>query len=466
MRLVVATIICFCCLNAGAQSWAPATGHFSQSVSFLIEDTLQNLLYVIGQFGYHEDEHVGGFCAFDGQNVISYGCGFDCTLPFGELISGAAAAAIYHDTLYITRSSEEIFDTLTNNVPSTRGIAKFFNGEWYTVSDLAYGNTLYGLAVVGNSLYAAGYDYSPILGFDGYGGVNFNGTNWSGWQLPITSDASNFITRIVEFEDQIHIAGNFGGWDCFADISYWNGIYWECAGNGLLDAGWGGVYDMIVYNNELYIGGIFERAAGNPGEGIMKWNGEEWSDVGYGLTNGEVHDMEVHNGELYICGQFDEVGNIPAHNFAKWDGHNWCGLDASFGNIYNRKFAFYNDTLYAVATTDSCANCLYKWNGYVDTCSVDFNAVQEQISPSSFQFYPNPADVKVTLQFKSTQTKDFTIQITNTLGQVMLQEPMPVSSFNQHQIDVSSLASGIYIVSARSKNRFIFTQKFIVQHNH
>jgi hypothetical protein len=456
MRIVAATFFCFFfCLNAGAQSWVPATGSFSQSVSFMIEDTLQNVLYILGQFGYHDEDHVGGFCSFDGQNVVGYGCGFDCSLPYWELISGAGAATIYRDTLYISRDASETYDTLTNDVPGTRGLAKFYGGEWFPVSNLPYQNTVLGMGVINNELYMAGYDTAAIVGIANYGGVLYNGNSWAGWQLPEIGSSGHYIGEVVQFEDKIYIAGNFGGSDCFADISYWEGNSWECLSTGIADASWCVIYDMTVFQDELYIGGVFERSAGNPGEGIMKWNGTEWSDVGYGLTNGEVHDMEVHNGELYVCGHFDEIGNIPADNFAKWDGHRWCALDAHFGNNYNRNLAFYNDTLYAVATTDSCANCLFKWNGTVDTCSVDFNAVIEYQNSSKFSLYPNPVRESATIE---SDIRMLSVEIFDLTGRKIYTTR---GNSTKQLINIETLAKGCYYALVRFENGSKFTRKFI-----
>ncbi len=454
MRSVVAMILCFCCLNAGAQSWVPATGSFSFTITKMVEDTLQNLMYVCGHFGYYEDEHVGGFVSFDGEVVQGYGCGFDCDEPITEMISGPADMNLYHDTLYISGPWDESYDTLLNNIPLTHGFAKFFGGQWFPISEESSSNTIYAIQEVDDTLYVAGSSGNPIVGIEGFGGVRYNGINWTTWLIP--GDFDNFINGIAKYQNQLYVAGNISGSGCLGDIQKWNGSNWECLGTGIMGSnGFSSVSDLLIYQNDLYVCGTFNRNAGNPGEGIMKWNGSEWSDVGYGLTNGEVHDMEVHNSELYVCGHFDEIGNIPADNFAKWDGHRWCALDAHFGNNYNRKLAFYNDTLYVVATTDSCANCLFKWNATVDTCSVDFNAVNEFQTSSKFSLYPNPIRESVTFE---SDLRMLSIEIFDMTGRKI--NGVQGNSTKQ-VINAETLAKGCYYSLVRFENGAKSTRKFM-----
>lgn len=42
---------------------------------------------------------------------------------------------------------------------------------------------------------------------------------------------------------------------------------------------------MAVYNNELYIGGYFDRVNGDTIYNIAKFDGTSWSDVGGGLNS-------------------------------------------------------------------------------------------------------------------------------------------------------------------------------------
>ena len=75
----------------------------------------------------------------------------------------------------------------------------------------------------------------------------------------------------------------------------------------------------IVYNGEIYVGGIFSNAGGVPANNIAKWNGTSWSAVGTG-TNDAVNDFAIFNGELYVVGGFTTAGGISANRIAKWDG--------------------------------------------------------------------------------------------------------------------------------------------------
>ena len=42
---------------------------------------------------------------------------------------------------------------------------------------------------------------------------------------------------------------------------------------------------MVVYQNELYIGGGFQKSDGFTGNNIMKWDGHNFYEVGGGTNN-------------------------------------------------------------------------------------------------------------------------------------------------------------------------------------
>ncbi|NLA24652.1 MAG: T9SS type A sorting domain-containing protein, partial [Bacteroidales bacterium] len=75
---------------------------------------------------------------------------------------------------------------------------------------------------------------------------------------------------------------------------------------------------MCMYHGDLYIGGMFHTIDDIPAEGIAKWNGEEWSEVGGGV-NAPVEALYVYKDELYLGGYFSQVGGyLPANGVARY----------------------------------------------------------------------------------------------------------------------------------------------------
>jgi len=85
----------------------------------------------------------------------------------------------------------------------------------------------------------------------------------------------------------------------------------------------------------LYVGGEFETINGQVMNNLAKWDGQEWSPVGGGVTgsmsSGPSIDtlsvLDLGEGpELYVGGDFQYAGGLDVNGVAKWDGLNWSGF--------------------------------------------------------------------------------------------------------------------------------------------
>lgn len=110
-------------------------------------------------------------------------------------------------------------------------------------------------------------------------------------------------------------------------IAAFDGERWHPLGRGLnltsgapatASNGFHGGVDMVVLNNELYVGGVFNRPwdsvpfnAGANGLAyayLARWNGMTWEPLHTAttindLSGGEIWDLEVFRGEVYFAGQ-------------------------------------------------------------------------------------------------------------------------------------------------------------------
>ena len=92
----------------------------------------------------------------------------------------------------------------------------------------------------------------------------------------------------------IYVAGNFAqlGGIAANGIARWDGVQWASLGAGFPAA------DVRAVNSyddgagrRLYCGGSFTTSSGAPGDGVVAWDGAQWSAVG-GFS-GLVYDLEV-----------------------------------------------------------------------------------------------------------------------------------------------------------------------------
>jgi len=88
------------------------------------------------------------------------------------------------------------------------------------------------------------------------------------------------------------------------------------------------------------------------------------------------------------------------------------------------------------------------------------------IAAGKIQIYPNPANDQFTLQFGKIPAGNYNIEMTNTIGQIVVQRAVNVQSEDQVEtIPIkSSFARGVYLVKVSgSNNQSVFSQKLVVQ---
>jgi len=88
------------------------------------------------------------------------------------------------------------------------------------------------------------------------------------------------------------------------------------------------------------------------------------------------------------------------------------------------------------------------------------------IAASKIQIYPNPANDQFTLQFGKIPTGNYNIEMTNAIGQIVVQRAVNVQSEDQVETFSikSSMARGVYLIKVSSSNKeAVHSQKLVVQ---
>ncbi len=148
------------------------------------------------------------------------------------------------------------------------------------------------------------------------------------------------VAYVDPITNDLYAGGDFefaGGKRCYG-IARWNGTEWFPLGGGLVDSlgyFYYHVQDIKRLNNEIYIGGNFNFVDGVNSPGISRYNGNTWQKVGDSLKArggpyGTIIRMEVFNNELYVVGLFDSIGTLKSKSIAKWDGINWNDMSNGF----------------------------------------------------------------------------------------------------------------------------------------
>lgn len=457
--------LCQCCLSqhwqglgGGLKSWGYTTEIFT--------DTVFDRLYVAGPFTRVDGDTVWGIASWNGTNWDSLGHGID-RYPNGPFPPGNTWGMVHFGNyLYI---GGNFFVTGTD---SSRSLSRWDGMVWDTIPGGQPNDAVDDMLVYNNELYICGV-------FDSVGNVSASGiAKWDGaiWQ-PIGNnydfEATGSVNRMIFYHGNLYVGGFFEdpqGNVC--RLAKWDGTGWQFMTNNLVGS-IADVWDLEVYNNELYVSGLFYAGAGNAGNCIVRWNDTLWRDVGgsvdfYSFTVPQVRDMKVYGGKLYCAGNFEMVGGIMAMGLASWDGTNWCGYNTSF-QVNSQEtgllnIEFYNDTLYAsggffIVEGDSM-NGIAKWIGgnYVDTCG-NTTGIDEHFSTTAVFVFPNPSSDYLKFQFSQPQSKS--ILLYDSFGHLILTEQ---TSASQHTINVESFAEGIYFYSIIEDGELKANGKFVVQH--
>ena len=155
--------------------------------------------------------------------------------------------------------------------------------------------------------------------------ATWDGTNWSpmGSGFNCVNEVS-VVRRIERYNGQIYAAGLFtkSGNKTVNNIAVWNGADWDTVGTGTN----GYIRDMVVYNNTLYIAGLFTTFNGMVNvDGLVKYDGTSWTTISSLTNSGNyAYSMCVHDNKLFVSGFFD-FGGIDAQ-IASFDGISWTAV--------------------------------------------------------------------------------------------------------------------------------------------
>jgi hypothetical protein len=175
--------------------------------------------------------------------------------------------------------------------------------------------------------------------------AKYDGVTWTSVGNGIVGSIDNGADMIV-YKDTLYIAGSFSK----ASGNAGNYIMkWD--GSQLLDAGFGGfngwwrITKMLVYRDRLYALGYFDQAAGQKAFGVAYYENGQWT-VPQDSIAGNIHTAAIYNDAIYIGGIFASVnGDASMKHLAKlrcpdFDGASGCisGLKESSNKLEVKVF--------------------------------------------------------------------------------------------------------------------------------
>ncbi|UCC79763.1 MAG: hypothetical protein JSW64_16120, partial [Candidatus Zixiibacteriota bacterium] len=197
--------------------------------------------------------------------------------------------------------------------------------------------TIWTMALDGNDIYIGGeFTFAGKERVNNIAVLNTINGEWSALGEGITKisplDDSDPIVYAVEIlNGAVYVAGCFKKADDINvnNIACWNGQEWNNVGDGVTsnpNPQSAVIRALSSDGANLFAGGSFNFAGTTSVANLARWDGAGWHDVGGGVTgNGwpEVMTLECDGTNLYVGGGFNSAGGIEANRIAMWDGANW-----------------------------------------------------------------------------------------------------------------------------------------------
>jgi hypothetical protein len=204
-------------------------------------------------------------------------------------------------------------------------IAEWNGSEWVDLGGGRPSLSIRSIAISEGIVYAGGASLSGKHNL-----VKWDGTAWS----DLGGEISGGVESVVIIGSDIYIGGDISqaGGISVNNVAKWNGSDWSSLGSGIGGDFWlhdfsvsSEVHTMAFIGSDLYVGGLFSMAGNVGANHVARWDGQNWHNLGEGVTapiepnNAGVLALAAAGSELYVGGNFTEAGGNPVSNIAVWN---------------------------------------------------------------------------------------------------------------------------------------------------
>ena len=234
------------------------------------------------------------------------------------------AMEVYQGDLYIGGN----FQTVGGNI-AARSIAKWDGNSWDTLKNQSLvdpDNYIQSFEIWNNKLIVGGkfvmIGDSNIVQYDTTSG-------WTGFGISPDRE----VEEMAVYNGDLIAYGawiDFFGGQFMTQIARWDGTAWQPMGMGPGD--FVGLRDMIEYDGDLWVTGSNSNymIGGLAFDGMARWDGTQWHLVTGFIGHG--YDMVNYQDRLYLAGNFTSSCNDPMDHFSKLCSVNECQTVS--GNVF------------------------------------------------------------------------------------------------------------------------------------
>jgi trimeric autotransporter adhesin len=321
--------------NQSARNLASWDGQGWEAAGIGPDSGVDNAVYALRAIG--QQLYAGGVFSHPGgtpaSNVARWNDGIWSALGGGTGLGADAyafAMTTHGSELYVGGDFGRIGGIQANR------IARWDGSRWHSLGEgpnNGLNSLVTALAFVGEDLYVGGY-------FTQAGGVNAQYiARWDGHDWHALPGGPDYVVHALAADgDKLFVAGDFlvAGGRTSNHIALWQGGQWNSLGSGSLESIGTSfrVLALAVSGNDLYVGGEFSRAGGQPASRIARWDGTTWHTLGSGSAqgvSGTVRALSVRGNDLYVGGAFGYAGGMLVRRLALWNGVEWSALGPTGG---------------------------------------------------------------------------------------------------------------------------------------
>lgn len=295
-------------------------------------------MYIGGDFTSIDGVRANSVARFDGHEwrAMSDGLtGDTLSSPVSTLalFDDGSGAELYAGGTFTHSGSREVQTTARWDSTTFRWepLANSLDGNVLALSGYDDGSGP-ALFAAGNFSIAGGPSAAAIAEWDG-----------SAWQV-VGPGVSGIIHDLVSFDDgtgpALFAVGRFRINPSMAlvTIARWDGNEWVSLSDDIAVRSTVQVTELAIFDdgtgNALYAAGGIEEIGTEPADGLIRWDGTSWTEVGggvrRGIASGRITDLAVaDDGQgpaLFITGDFTDAGGLGVRRIARWDGTEWSSM--------------------------------------------------------------------------------------------------------------------------------------------
>ncbi len=335
--------------------------------------------------GFNMNLDKNGAPIFEKRNSINKITTFTWNSVTGSGINGVNGTvnviAINGSDVYVGGS----FTSLGDGTTSAKNIAKWNGSSWSVLpvgGSNGVNNTVKAISISGPDVYVGGYFTAFGDGTQVNHIAKWDGNGWSRLGNAGIDGLAHNVYAIAASGSDVYVGGSFNllgdNTTSVKSIAKWNGTEWSALTSGVSNGVNNTVYAIAVSGTNVYIGGNFVTLGDGTtsAKHIVKWDGSSWAALTSGGSNGvdnDVWTISISGTDVYVGGSFTVLGDgvTVANHIAKWDGNSWSTLGSGatngIGGLVNSTSVngtdLYAGGYFTFLGNGTSVNYLAKWNG-------------------------------------------------------------------------------------------------------